>query len=57
MARQAKTILVVEDEPLIADAVAARLRSEGYEVARRRRRTVAASPAARRSSPTSSCST
>src|SRR6478735_2270614 len=28
----AKQILVVEDEPLIADAVAARLRSEGYDV-------------------------
>ena len=28
----ARKILVVEDEPLIADAVAARLRSEGYEV-------------------------
>jgi len=28
----ARTILVVEDEPLIADSVAARLRSEGYEV-------------------------
>lgn len=28
----AKTILVVEDEPVIADAVAARLRSEGYDV-------------------------
>ena len=36
MAMKARRVLVVEDEPTIAEAVAARLRAEGFLVGRRR---------------------
>ena len=52
-----RRILVVEDEPAIADAVAARLRSEGYEVDVARDGPAGVDARRRARSPTSSSST
>ena len=52
-----QTVLVVDDEEAIAEAVRARLESEGYRVARRRRRARRPSSRTPSTAPTSSCST